>query len=346
MSAGRRLRELLARPGAVLMPGAPNALTARIAEEAGFRVVLFTGAGFANMDLGDPGLGLTTMTEVAQQVGRLTDAVDIPVVADADTGFGNALNVRRTVRELERAGAAGITLEDQVFPKRCGHFEGKQVIGRDEMVMKITAALEARRSADFVIIALRFYSCVGSNHTTLDALRALRARHRFTTEAIDRITVYGSRVTVDHVGWPYQPQGLTAAQLNLPYCVATLLLEGEVFVDQFREELVADPLRIALSRKVEVIEDPAITAKGAQARHAVRVQVLLKDGIRLEQQMESARGDEQNFASPDEVIRKFLHLAGPTLGAPAAEELCDVLLHVEKLEAAALIPRLLSRPPR
>ncbi len=195
-------------------------------------------------------------------------------------------------------------------------------------------------------IALKFYSCVGSNHTTLDALRALRARHPFTTEAIDRITVYGSRVTVDHVGWPYQPQGLTAAQLNLPYCVATLLLEGEVFVDQFREELVADPLRIALSRKVEVIEDPAITAKGAQARHAVRVQVLLRDGTCLEQKMESARGDEQNFASPDEVIRKFLHLAGPTVGAPAAEELCDVLLHVEKLEAAAAIPRLLSRPPR
>lgn len=153
MSPGRKLRQLLAGPGAVIMPGAPNALTARIAEEAGFRVVLFTGAGFANMDLGEPDLGLTTMTEVVQQVGRLADAVDIPVVADADTGFGNALNVRRTVRELERAGAAGITLEDQVFPKRCGHFEGKQVIGRDEMVMKITAALEARRTPDFVIIA-------------------------------------------------------------------------------------------------------------------------------------------------------------------------------------------------
>lgn len=153
MSPGRKLRQLLAGPGAVVMPGAPNALTARIAEEAGFRVVLFTGAGFANMELGEPDLGLTTLTEVVQQVGRLADAVDIPVVADADTGFGNALNVRRTVRELERAGAAGITLEDQVFPKRCGHFEGKQVIGRDEMVMKIAAALEARRDTDFVIIA-------------------------------------------------------------------------------------------------------------------------------------------------------------------------------------------------
>ncbi len=153
MSAGRRLRELLAGPRAVIMPGAPNALTARIAEEAGFRVVLFTGAGFANMELGDPDLGLTTLTEVVQQVGHMAEAVGIPIVADADTGFGNALNVRRTVRELERAGAAGMTLEDQVFPKRCGHFEGKEVIGRDEMVGKIAAALEARRSAEFVIIA-------------------------------------------------------------------------------------------------------------------------------------------------------------------------------------------------
>jgi len=135
------------------MPGAPNALTARIAEELGFRVVLFTGAGFANMELGVPDLGLLTMTEVVHQVGRLTDAVGIPVVADADTGYGNPLNVRRTVRELERAGAAAIILEDQVFPKRCGHFEGKEVISAEEMVMKIKAALDARRSSDTILIA-------------------------------------------------------------------------------------------------------------------------------------------------------------------------------------------------
>src|SRR5574341_1267796 len=115
MTPGQKLRQLLTGPKAVIMPGAPNALTARLAEEAGFQVVLFTGAGFANTELADPDLGLTTMTEVVQQVARLTDAVGIPVVADADTGFGNALNVRRTVRELERAGAAGLTLEDQVF---------------------------------------------------------------------------------------------------------------------------------------------------------------------------------------------------------------------------------------
>ena len=153
MNPGQKLRQLLGGPKAVLMPGAANALTARIAEEAGFRVVLFTGAGFSNMELGDPDLGLTTLTEVVQQVGRMAEAVDLPVVADADTGFGNPLNVRRTVRELERAGAAAIVLEDQVSPKRCGHFEGKQVIGQDEMVMKLVAALDARRNPDTVIIA-------------------------------------------------------------------------------------------------------------------------------------------------------------------------------------------------
>ncbi|MDR5694157.1 MAG: oxaloacetate decarboxylase [Armatimonadota bacterium] len=153
MGPGRKLREMLKQPGAYIMPGAPNALTARIIEEAGFKVVLFTGAGFANMELAVPDLGLTTMTEVVQQVGRICEAVEIPVVADADTGYGNPLNVRRTVRELERAGAAAIIIEDQTWPKRCGHFEGKEVIDREDMIAKIKAAVDARRDPDTVIIA-------------------------------------------------------------------------------------------------------------------------------------------------------------------------------------------------
>src|SRR5690606_15501578 len=131
-------------------------------------------------------------------------------------------------------------------------------------------------------IALKFYSCVGSNHTTLDAIRSMQAEKPFGAADIARIRVFGSKVTVDHVGWPYQPQGLTSAQLNLPYCVATLLLEGHAFVDQFTEETVADERRIALSRKVEVLEDPAITARGRVFRHMVRVEVELNDGTRME----------------------------------------------------------------
>src|SRR3970282_1661872 len=144
MSSGRKLRELLTGPRALVVPGVPNALIARVAEETGFPAVFFTGAGFANLEFGFPDLGLTTMTEVVQQVGRIVEAVEIPVLVDADTGYGNALNVRRTVRELERAGAAAIMLEDQVFPKRCGHFDRKRVIDRDEMIMKIKEAGEGQ----------------------------------------------------------------------------------------------------------------------------------------------------------------------------------------------------------
>lgn len=153
MSLRKRMRRLIAEPRAVLSPGAPNALTARIIEESGFEMAIFSGAGFANMEFGIPDLGLTTLTEVVQQVTRITDAVDIPIVADADTGYGNALNVIRTIRELERAGASAIMLEDQLFPKRCGHFEGKLVVPAEEMVSKLKAALDTRRDPDLVIIA-------------------------------------------------------------------------------------------------------------------------------------------------------------------------------------------------
>jgi 2-methylisocitrate lyase-like PEP mutase family enzyme len=144
--------QALLKPGAgVLIPGAANALTARIAEQAGFEVVLLTGAGLANTYLGVPDIGLTTATEVADQIAAIREATEIPIMADGDTGFGNALNVRRTVRLFERAGANLIQLEDQVFPKKCGHFEGKQVIPRLEMVQKIKAAVDARKNGMLVL---------------------------------------------------------------------------------------------------------------------------------------------------------------------------------------------------
>jgi len=126
-------------------------------------------------------------------------------------------------------------------------------------------------------IALKFYSCVGSNHTTLDAIRDIQRRRPFKLDEVAKIVVHGSQVTVDHVGWPYRPEGLTSAQLNLPFCVATLLLEGDVFVDQFKPEAVDDRARIELSRKVEVVHDPAITAQGSAFRHKVRVDVHFRD---------------------------------------------------------------------
>src|SRR5579871_3529760 len=154
-------------------------------------------------------------------------------------------------------------------------------------------------------ISLKFYSCVGSNHTTLDAIRDIKKRHPFTPADIDSIVVHGSQVTVDHVGWPYEPQGLTSAQLNLPFCVATLLLEGDVFVDEFTPDCVDNADRIALSRKVKVVHDPAITAQGAGFRHKVRVDIHFRDGSVESETREAPRGSEQSFASADDIVAKF-----------------------------------------
>lgn len=141
------------RSGLLVLPGAVNALGARIVEDCGFEAVYLTGAGIANSFLGVPDIGLLSVTELAQHVAATRGAVSIPIVVDGDTGFGNAVNMYHTVRLLEAAGANAIQIEDQTFPKRCGHFDGKDVISTGEMVEKVRAAVDARRSDDFLIIA-------------------------------------------------------------------------------------------------------------------------------------------------------------------------------------------------
>jgi len=148
-----RLRARLAEDRPLLLPGCADALTARIAVDVGFEGLYATGAGISNALLGLPDLGLATMSEMVDQVARISDAVDVPVVADMDTGYGNPLNARRAVRALEAAGAAGVQVEDQVFPKRCGHFSGKEVIPLEEMRVKLLAILEGRRDPETVVIA-------------------------------------------------------------------------------------------------------------------------------------------------------------------------------------------------
>jgi methylisocitrate lyase len=147
-----RLRELIAK-GPLMMPGVPNAAMARQVEQAGFDALYISGAGMANATAGVPDIGLLTLTEVAQLAGYITTAVDIPAIVDADTGFGGAPNVTRTIQELERAGLAGCHIEDQEFPKRCGHLAGKSLVPTEEMVGKIEAAVAGRRDANFMIIA-------------------------------------------------------------------------------------------------------------------------------------------------------------------------------------------------
>jgi 2-methylisocitrate lyase-like PEP mutase family enzyme len=153
MSMPRRLRRLLEQPGVIRSLGAHDVFTARLIEMAGLETVFLGGFGTAASLLGLPDVGLLTLTEMTDAVRRMALRVNIPVVADGDTGHGDLHNVVRTVREFERAGAAGVLLEDQVTPKRCGHFEGKQLIPADEMVLKLRAGLAARADPDFVIIA-------------------------------------------------------------------------------------------------------------------------------------------------------------------------------------------------
>ncbi|MFM9970894.1 MAG: MmgE/PrpD family protein [Burkholderiales bacterium] len=193
-------------------------------------------------------------------------------------------------------------------------------------------------------IALKFYSCVGSNHTTLDAIRDLQAAHKFTLNDIAKIVVHGSKVTVDHVGWKYRPEGLTSAQLNLPYCIATLLLEGDVFVDQFTDAMVADPERMRVSEIVEVVEDPAITARGNRYRHMVRVEVILKGGKKFEQTVEAPRGSEQKFASAGDVIDKFKKLASRRLAPGSVERIAEMIMNAQTLpKVSSLLAELAPR---
>ena len=146
------MRELIAK-GAITMPGVPNAAMARQVEQVGFDAVYVSGAGMANATAGVPDIGLLTLTEVAQLAGYIAKAVKIPAIVDADTGFGGSENVARTIHELERAGLAGCHIEDQEFPKRCGHLAGKSIIDLEEMVERIKAAVAARHDPDFMIVA-------------------------------------------------------------------------------------------------------------------------------------------------------------------------------------------------
>ena len=169
-----RLRALLESAETIVAPGAFDPLAARLVEEAGFPAVYMTGFGTSAALLGRPDVGLLTMTEMAGNAGRIAGCVDIPVIADDDTGYGNALNVIRTVGTYEAAGVAGIHIEDQVAPKKCGHMEGKLVIPAEEMAAKVRAAVEARSQPEFVIIARTDARAVEGLDRALDRARSYR----------------------------------------------------------------------------------------------------------------------------------------------------------------------------
>ena len=152
MRTTTKFRQLLNQPGIIQAPGAYDCLTAKLIQQAGFPAVYMTGAGTSVAQLGYPDLGLATMTDMIANAGSIADILDVPLIADADTGYGGILNVRRTIRQYERAGVAAVHIEDQEMPKRCGHLDDKKVVSTQDMVQKIRAAVDARTDDDFTII--------------------------------------------------------------------------------------------------------------------------------------------------------------------------------------------------
>jgi aconitate decarboxylase len=239
---------------------------------------------------------------------------------------------------LAEAGFTGIV---DVFESPYGGFcstfsRSNDRFNLDELSWELGRAWETMR------ISLKFYSCVGSNHTTLDAIRNMQLETPFEADDIASIVVHGSQVTVEHVGWPYKPQGLVSAQLNLAFCVATLLLEGDVFVDQFTDAVTNDCRRIELSKTVSVVHDPSITARGSNYRHMVRVEVHLKNGVKLEQTVEAPRGSENSFASEFDIVQKFKKLATHVVSAAKADDVVNLVLGAEKLARAEQIAQALA----
>jgi 2-methylisocitrate lyase-like PEP mutase family enzyme len=269
------LKEIVDRRAAVQVPGAANALFARIIEDLGFEAVYVTGAGIANMHLGAPDIGLTTLTEIADTVAAIADAVAVPLIVDADTGFGNAVNMVRTVRVLERSGAAAIQIEDQVFPKRCGHFAGKEVVPLDEMVQKVKAAVDARRDQDLQIIARTDARAVEG----LD--RAIERGHAFVEAGADVIFIEA----------PTGPAELQriAAEIAAPQ-VVNIVFGGKT----------PDPGQAELAR----MRFALVFYANAALQAAVKAASSVLETLKREGSLDSAAGQLASFEERQRVVRK------------------------------------------
>lgn len=236
----------------------------------------------------------------------------------------------------ERGFTGIIDIFEAEYGGYCTTFSNSQDnFDRERLLLGLGEAYELMR------VSLKFYSCVASNHTTLDAIRNLQAQHPFGADDVEQIVVRGSKATLEHVGWKYRPEGVTSAQLNLSFCVATWLIEGACFVDQFSEAIVADPARMALAERVECVEDPAITAEGPNMRHKVHVEVTLKDGTVLRDTVVTGRGSEQRFGSDEDIADKFRTLATKVLSPEQAQSVVDTVMALDDLPDASVLARLL-----
>jgi 2-methylisocitrate lyase-like PEP mutase family enzyme len=285
MNPRKKLRALLSRSGYTVVPGAYDTLSARLAQVAGFEAVYLTGGGYSRAN-GYPDVGLLTMTEIVQWISRTVETVEIPVIADMDAGYGNALNVVRSVREYEKSGVAAFHLEDQVSPKKCGHYEGKQVVSKAEMVGKIRAAVDTRRDADMVIIAR-------SDARSIEGLQA----------AIDRVNAYlEAGADVGFVEAPQSAEELAAAARQLTKPALANIFEGGKTPPLPARELEAMGYRIGIY--------PSQTHRAAIAAAKRVLAVLKRDGdtaaIEHELATFSDREEAVNTAHWRELEAKYL----------------------------------------
>ena len=272
---GTVLRQKVQARNGLLVPGAANALAARLIEQLGFEAVYLSGAGLTNTFYGMPDLGFVHLGDLAQHTAALRDAVALPIIVDADTGFGNALNVRHTVRTLERAGANAIQLEDQVSPKKCGHFEGKAVVAQSEMVGKIKSAVDARTHADFLIIAR-------TDAAAMEGIDAAIARAVAYAEA-------GADLTFVEA-----PESLDALR-RIP---------GEIACPQI--------VNVVIGGKTPTLDAAEFAAMGfglvlyanAALQGAVRGMTLALQGLRQAGRLDEASGLVATFAERQALVRK------------------------------------------
>ena len=242
MKSTTRLRQMLGSGQMVVAPFVMNALHARIGEDVGFDAVYMTGSG-TSVERGYPDVGLLTQTEMVQNARYIANAVSVPVISDADTGYGNPINVRRTVQEYEKAGVAAIHIEDQVFPKKCGFFQGKEVVAPDEMIQKIHAALDARTDPDFVIIArcdayavlgweetvkrCRAYKEAGADLVFVDGIKTKDDLARYATDLGDLPRMYNGDLV--------HTQEVAKLGYKIMICGSTIWLVYKAVKDAFQE---------------------------------------------------------------------------------------------------------------
>jgi len=272
MGRAARLRERLEREEILVAPGVHDALAARIAERAGFDAVYFTGAGFSYTHLAAPDLGLVSLSETVWRVGAIAEAPRLPVIADGDTGYGNALNISRTVHEFERAGAAAIQIEDQTFPKRCGHLTGKALISVEEMVGKIKAAVDARRSEMLIVGRTDARGVEG-----IEA--ALERAHRYKDAGADVLFVEA----------PENLAELERVARALPPPVMANMVEGGATPVLAAAELQAMGFRLVIF-------------PGAAVRASAAAMLRMMTTLRQEGTTESLRGEMLTFAELNELV--------------------------------------------